>query len=1031
VASPIKRSIFYNTFFWSKLTESARDKDGKVEDYNYANVERWTRKMMVSNMLETEMIVVPINHGNTHWALATLWPATKAICYMDSLGTEKHGKRVTTTLLRWLKEDVRNTTKRTVTVDISEWTVRPQPDNLPPQTNGCDCGGFALLYTLYTYLGLEEHMPFTEAQISLLRRFFAHCILSKSLALIESITATARCAVVQGRRQSPPTSVSFSASSGTLHDVIAAHNGGSVSPPISVSSGDSEPVDRSIGHSDRRLSPPISVSSGDSEPVDRFTSALHDERDTPHPHSSRVPEENGSTNSPTLQRFRSMETSDVCCTLAQHSNTPPPLPDDDRYYTEQSEAEVSFSYDSESASSPAPESVNPNLDTHSHSAAPQESPGDGTSIHNDSKRVRETKSSDASRQGHVQRGNAAKRPRMDSPLTDNLDEGDGAGGGLDVYTAVAVPSSTVAPSLQVCTTPVRRGRDKLRNELSAVLSRIQAPKHGLAQFAKSKGDLAELKAAIRNLPALTPDVESVYAHSVQNRMHPTIKKRLVDLLESYGHLRGANHLIASAFDVATATVSHYWTKIQSAIPPSSDDVLVMADLHRLMSTLVSPEPDDSRVLLPSTFSSASITRKSRRTVPATVFRDVLWPPETEEPQSCSVFKQLPVPVTLTRFGSQCVVPLAANALVEGTSITVLFDPSAQNWGAAPDSFIAISVQGLLEWLFRDFRTHMCDSDARRCVQPSAALNTYCVCMGRIDIPMLSNISSTIIFLLHYPSLGEPGGGGVYVLLPSNISRPDHEQAYCLTRRLLDSWRKEQQKQKLPLRIKLATPLMPHVDVTFTPMFHPQVVGAGAKGKVEERLEAYVQACGAAEHSPSFIPRFSQPTDNSSRTPKQRRETEAQREEELLQQYFDAIEVPYHSTTNAGSQLIATTDAPGALHAESVLADQAQARKDDHAQDTATDGGVHGTNGFDKIKPREENSVLSHMWNSAVIAVAGHREPIRETSPIVLGRPARDCIGPIVTEGCVAVFENDSKTVEGTGGQKRKRTGEGVEESEND
>lgn len=111
--------VVWNTHFWSKLTEDARDNDPArpgckvvVESgYCYANVTRWTRERKADgrpgvDVSGADVILVPINHGNTHWALAVMWPQRRQVVYWDSLGGGAYRDHVCSTLIRWYADEV-------------------------------------------------------------------------------------------------------------------------------------------------------------------------------------------------------------------------------------------------------------------------------------------------------------------------------------------------------------------------------------------------------------------------------------------------------------------------------------------------------------------------------------------------------------------------------------------------------------------------------------------------------------------------------------------------------------------------------------------------------------------------------------------------------------------------------------------------------------------------------------------------------------------------------------------------------------
>jgi sentrin-specific protease 1 len=88
-----------NTFFYSKLTEDAQEGATVTErGYCYAGVARWTKRERV-NVFACRLLLVPLNFGNSHWALGVIDMATKRIELWDSLNGGGNG-RVARTLLR-------------------------------------------------------------------------------------------------------------------------------------------------------------------------------------------------------------------------------------------------------------------------------------------------------------------------------------------------------------------------------------------------------------------------------------------------------------------------------------------------------------------------------------------------------------------------------------------------------------------------------------------------------------------------------------------------------------------------------------------------------------------------------------------------------------------------------------------------------------------------------------------------------------------------------------------------------------------
>ena len=74
-----------------------------------AAVRRWTRKR---HALAADLILIPINHCNLHWCLATIATSPGTLSYFDSMGGEGSsgpaGHRVLATLEKWLIADAKD-----------------------------------------------------------------------------------------------------------------------------------------------------------------------------------------------------------------------------------------------------------------------------------------------------------------------------------------------------------------------------------------------------------------------------------------------------------------------------------------------------------------------------------------------------------------------------------------------------------------------------------------------------------------------------------------------------------------------------------------------------------------------------------------------------------------------------------------------------------------------------------------------------------------------------------------------------------
>jgi len=94
----------FNTFFFTKLF-SARGK------YDYESVRRWTKKAKV-DILQRDLVLVPVNLHNKHWVCAYVDMTNKVLVYLDSMHGKDYGK-VLKNLRKWVYDEVRTKIPRT------------------------------------------------------------------------------------------------------------------------------------------------------------------------------------------------------------------------------------------------------------------------------------------------------------------------------------------------------------------------------------------------------------------------------------------------------------------------------------------------------------------------------------------------------------------------------------------------------------------------------------------------------------------------------------------------------------------------------------------------------------------------------------------------------------------------------------------------------------------------------------------------------------------------------------------------------
>ncbi|KAF5830596.1 hypothetical protein DUNSADRAFT_14326 [Dunaliella salina] len=144
--STFPKCHFFNSFFLNKLFKDARA-------YKYANVRRWTLPKRLANygqasscLLECDRLVVPVHCGQTHWACAVVDLQQRQLHYFDSL--------------RW--------------GDALSWP-RLEPQDVPVQNNGSDCGVFAIKFA--ECAGTGRAFDFSCHHMPRIRRALAHRVL--------------------------------------------------------------------------------------------------------------------------------------------------------------------------------------------------------------------------------------------------------------------------------------------------------------------------------------------------------------------------------------------------------------------------------------------------------------------------------------------------------------------------------------------------------------------------------------------------------------------------------------------------------------------------------------------------------------------------------------------------------------------------------------------------------------------------------------------------------------------------------------
>ncbi|KAJ3893739.1 cysteine proteinase [Lentinula edodes] len=138
---------YFTTFFWQKLTR---------EGYEKGRLAKWTKK--------ANIVLIPVNHNNTHWTAAAINFRQKRMESYDSMDLDRSA--VFKVLRGYLDAEHRN--KKGIPFDFTGWEDYILKDT-PQQENGYDCGVFTCQFLESLSRG-EETFNFSQDDIPYLRR---------------------------------------------------------------------------------------------------------------------------------------------------------------------------------------------------------------------------------------------------------------------------------------------------------------------------------------------------------------------------------------------------------------------------------------------------------------------------------------------------------------------------------------------------------------------------------------------------------------------------------------------------------------------------------------------------------------------------------------------------------------------------------------------------------------------------------------------------------------------------------------------
>jgi sentrin-specific protease 1 len=127
-----RRLHFFNSFFVQTMFDLENNDLNLRGRYNYANVRRWSKKVLGKDIFKLKYMFCPINLNNLNWTLAEIFMEEKIIQYYNSYGYTNWTKLEG--LLEYIKDEYR--AKNGKEMDVADWKLVSCMRGTPKQRNG-------------------------------------------------------------------------------------------------------------------------------------------------------------------------------------------------------------------------------------------------------------------------------------------------------------------------------------------------------------------------------------------------------------------------------------------------------------------------------------------------------------------------------------------------------------------------------------------------------------------------------------------------------------------------------------------------------------------------------------------------------------------------------------------------------------------------------------------------------------------------------------------------------------------------------
>ena len=163
---------YFPSFFLTSLVDSTLNKS---DAYQYSKVTNWSQTYLgrEKSPLEYDVILFLRNETALHWFTYAIFPKSHQMSGFDSTGDNDYFEKDMQYLWRWLNDDLRVHWQLQVPLPIEEWTFTNNRKEQPYQSDGFNCG----LYAVHIGFAFGLQAPMKEVTKKRINKFRQKLIL--------------------------------------------------------------------------------------------------------------------------------------------------------------------------------------------------------------------------------------------------------------------------------------------------------------------------------------------------------------------------------------------------------------------------------------------------------------------------------------------------------------------------------------------------------------------------------------------------------------------------------------------------------------------------------------------------------------------------------------------------------------------------------------------------------------------------------------------------------------------------------------